>query len=111
MKIKQYDIWLADLNPSKGTEPGKTRPVVIIQTDLLNDTHLSTIVCPITTNIQTDINLLRVHLKKGQLDKLSDVLVDQIRAIDNNRFIKKVGYLNKEQIQKLKANIQIVLDF
>ena len=110
MKIKQYDIWLADLNPSKGTEPGKTRPVVIIQTDLLNDTHLSTIVCPITTNIQTDINLLRVHLKKGQLDKLSDVLVDQIRAIDNNRFIKKVGYLNKEQIQKLEANIQIVLD-
>jgi mRNA interferase MazF len=110
MKIKQYDIWLADLNPSKGTEPGKTRPVVIIQTDLLNDTHLSTIVCPITTNIQTDINLLRVHLKKGQIDKLSDVLVDQIRAIDNNRFIKKVGYLNKEQIQKLKANIQIVLD-
>jgi mRNA interferase MazF len=111
MKIKQYDIWLADLNPSKGTEPGKTRPVVIIQTDLLNDTHLSTIVCPITTNIQTDINLLRVHLKKGQLDKLSDVLVDQIRAIDNNRFIKKVGHLSKEQIQKLKANIQIVLDF
>lgn len=110
MKIKQYDIWLADLNPSRGTEPGKTRPVVIIQTDLLNDTHLSTIVCPITTNVQTDINLLRVHLKKGQLDKLSDVLVDQIRAIDNKRLIKKVGHLNKDQIQKLKANIRIVLD-
>jgi mRNA interferase MazF len=110
MKIKQYDIWLADLNPSRGTEPGKTRPVVIIQTDLLNDTHLSTIVCPITTNVQTDINLLRVHLKKGQLDKLSDVLVDQIRAIDNKRLIKKVGHLNKDQIQKLKVNIRIVLD-
>jgi len=110
MKIKQYDIWLADLNPSRGTEPGKSRPVVIIQTDLLNDTHLSTIVCPITTNVQTDINLLRVHLKKGQLNKLSDVLVDQIRAIDNKRFIQKVGHLNKEQIQRLKANIHIVLD-
>lgn len=110
MKIKQYDIWLADLNPSRGTEPGKTRPVVIIQTDLLNDTHLSTIVCPITTNVQTEINLLRVHLKKGQLDKLCDVLVDQIRAIDNKRLIKKVGHLNKDQIQKLKANIRIVLD-
>lgn len=110
MKIKQYDIWLADLNPSRGTEPGKTRPVVIIQTDLLNDTHLSTIVCPITTNVQTDINLLRVHLKKRQLDKLSDVLVDQIRAIDNKRLIKKVGHLNKDQILKLKANIRIVLD-
>ena len=110
MKIKQYDIWLADLNPSRGTEPGKTRPVVIIQTDLLNDTHLSTIVCPITTNVQTDINLLRVHLKKGQLDKLSDVLVDQMRAIDNKRLIKKVGHLDKDQLLKLKVNIRIVLD-
>lgn len=110
MKLKQYDIWLADLNPSRGTESGKTRPVVIIQTNLLNDIHLSTIVCPITSNVQGDITLLRVHLKKGQLDKLSDVLVDQIRAIDNKRLIKKVGHLNKEQIQKLKANIRIVLD-
>ena len=64
MKIKQFDIWLADLNPSRGTEPGKTRPVVIIQTDLLNDSHLLTIICPITTNIQPEIELLRVHLKK-----------------------------------------------
>ena len=110
MKIKQYDIWLADLNPSRGTEPGKTRPVVIIQTNLLNDTHLSTVVCPITSNVQTEINLLRIHLKKGQLDKLSDVLVDQIRTIDNKRFIKKVGQLNKDQIMKIRDNIRIVLD-
>jgi mRNA interferase MazF len=110
MKIKQFDIWLADLNPSRGTEPGKTRPVVIIQTNLLNDTHLSTVVCPITSNVQPEINLLRIHLKKGQLDKLSDVLVDQIRAIDNKRFIKKVGQLNKDQIMKIKDNIRIVLD-
>ena len=110
MKINQYDIWLADLNPSRGTEPGKIRPVVIIQTDLLNDTHLSTIICPITTNVKTEINLLRVHLKKGQLDKLSDVLIDQIRSIDNKRLIKKVGHLNKDQIQKMKVNIRIVLD-
>ena len=36
MKIKQYEIWIADLNPRFGTETGKTRPVVIVQTDLLN---------------------------------------------------------------------------
>ena len=110
MKIKQYDIWLADLNPSRGTESGKTRPVVIVQTDLLNEIHLSTLICPITTNVKIEIELLRVHLKKGQLDKLSDVLVDQIRAIDNKRFIKKLGQLNKEQKQLLKANLRIVLD-
>ncbi|BFG69235.1 type II toxin-antitoxin system PemK/MazF family toxin [Sediminibacterium sp. KACHI17] len=110
MKIKQYDIWLANLNPGKGTEPGKTRPVVIIQTDLLNDTHLSTIVCPITTNIQPDIHILRVHLKKSQLDQLSDVLIDQIRAIDNKRLIQRIGKLNQDQIQQLKKNLLIVLD-
>ncbi len=110
MKIKQYDIWLANLNPGKGTEPGKTRPVVIVQTDLLNDTHLSTIVCPITTNIQPDMNILRVHLKKSQLDQLSDVLIDQIRAIDNKRLIQRIGKLHQDQIQLLKKNLMIVLD-
>lgn len=110
MKIKQYDIWLANLNPSKGTEPGKTRPVVIIQTDLLNETHLSTIICPITTNVKKEIELLRVHLKAGQLDNISDILVDQIRAIDNNRLIKKLGQLNKDQKIRLKSNLRIVLD-
>ena len=110
MPIKQFDIWLADLNPSRGTEPGKTRPVVIIQTDLLNEFHPSTIICPITSKVKLDIILLRVHLKKGQLDKPSDILVDQIRAIDNERLIKKIGKLTKDQIHKLKSNLQIVLD-
>ena len=110
MKIKQFDIWLADLNPSRGTEPGKTRPVVIIQTDLLNDQHLSTIICPITTNIQPEIELLRVHLRKSQLEKASDILVDQIRAIDNKRLLQKIGQLSPHQIITLKRNIQIILD-
>jgi len=110
MKIKQYDIWLANLNPSKGTEPGKTRPVVVIQTDLLNETHLSTVICPITTNVNKEIELLRVHLKAGQLDNISDILVDQIRAIDNRRLIKKLGELTKDQKIRLKSNLRIVLD-
>jgi len=110
MKIKQYELWLADLNPSQGREPGKTRPVVIVQTDLLNETHLSTLICPITTNVQKEIQLLRVHLKKGQLEKLSDILVDQLRAIDNHRFLKKLGELTKEQKSNLRANLRIVLD-
>ena len=110
MAIKQFEIWLADLNPARGTEPGKTRPVVIIQTDLLNETHPSTIICPITSKVNNEILLLRVHLKKNQLEKLSDILVDQIRAIDNKRLVKKVGKLTNEQIQTLKTNFRIVLD-
>lgn len=109
MKIEQYDIWLANLNPSKGTEPGKTRPVVVVQTNLLNELHPSTIICPITSNVQPQIELLRVHLKKP-LDQPSDILVDQIRAIDNKRLIQKLGKLNQEQIRKLNQNLVVVLD-
>ena len=110
MKINQFDIWLADLNPSRGTEPGKTRPVVIIQTDLLNESHPSTVICPITSNVQKNSDILRVHLKKNQLEKMSDILVDQIRAIDNKRLINRIGELTKEQKVKLKENLRIVLD-
>ena len=110
MKIKQFEIWLADLNPSIGTEPGKTRPVVIVQTNLLNETHLSTLICPVTTNVKPELEILRVHLKKGQLDKLSDVLVDQIRAIDNRRLIKRLSKLNNEQVKNLKQSIMIMFD-
>lgn len=110
MKYKQFDIWLADLSPTVGTEPGKTRPVVIVQTDLLNDSHFSTIICPITTNVKPEAEILRVHLKKSQLPKLSDVLIDQPRAIDNKRFIKRMGKLTSEQAMKLKENLKIILD-
>jgi mRNA interferase MazF len=110
MSVKQYDIWLADLNPRIGTEPGKKRPVVVIQTNLLNDIHPSTLICPVTSKVISDARILRVHMKKGQIDKPSDILVDQIRAIDNKRLIKKLGKLTKEQISLLSENIRIVLD-
>ena len=110
MKIKQFEIWLANLNPAKGTEPGKVRPVVIVQTDLLNESHPSLIICPITTNVLPESELLRVHLNKGQLEVLSDILVDQIRAIDKKRLISKLGELTPIQADRLGENIKIILD-
>jgi mRNA interferase MazF len=110
MKYKQFDIWLADLNPTIGTEPGKTRPVVIIQTNLLNESHLSTIICPITTNIIPEAEILRIHLKKNQLPKHSDILVDQPRAIDNKRFKKRLGKLTPQQVFDLKNSLKIIFD-
>jgi mRNA interferase MazF len=65
MSIKQYEIWIADLNLRFGTETGKIRSVLTIQTDLLNKIHPSTIICPITTNVQKKSELLRVHLEQG----------------------------------------------
>jgi len=114
MQIKQYEIWIADLNPQIGTEPGKTRPVLVIQSNMLNNIpHPSTIVCPLTTNVEKDAEILRVHLKKGMtnLHENCDIMIDQIHAIDNKRLVKRVGELSQEYICQIKENLSIVLDY
>ncbi|MGB0949459.1 MAG: type II toxin-antitoxin system PemK/MazF family toxin, partial [Marinirhabdus sp.] len=74
--------------------------------------HPSTIVCPITTKTQKKSEILRVHLKKGMANLFQDcdVMIDQIRAIDNKRLIKKIGDLPINPINKVKENIKIILD-
>jgi mRNA interferase MazF len=112
MKIKQFDIWIADLEPQRGTETGKVRPVLIVQTNLLNNEHPSTLVCPITTNVESESDILRVHIKKGtaNLKVESDIMIDQIRAIDNRRLLNKIGELTKDLQLKVKDNIKIIID-
>lgn len=112
MKIKQFDIWIANLDSRFGTEAGKSRPVLIVQSNLLNNIHPSTLICPITTNVQPKAEILRVHLKKGHfgLKQNCDVMIDQIRAIDNKRLMKRVGRISDSLIEKVKENSAIVLD-
>ncbi|MBS1559125.1 MAG: type II toxin-antitoxin system PemK/MazF family toxin [Bacteroidetes bacterium] len=112
MKIKQFEIWIADLNPKMGTEAGKIRPVIVVQTDLLNKEHPSTIVCPITTNVKPDSEILRVHLKKSKfgLKEDCDIMIDQVRAIDNNRLVKKIGEVDSDTADKVRENLKIIFD-
>lgn len=112
MKAKQFEIWIADLNPTMGTEAGNVRPVIVVQTDLLNKEHPSTIVCPITTNVKPDSEILRVHLKKSKfkLKEDCDIMIDQVRAIDNKRLLKKVGEVDSDTAGKVRENLRIVLD-
>lgn len=112
MKIKQFEVWIADLNPRMGTETGKIRPVVVVQTDLLNSFHPSTIICPITTNVQEGTEILRVHLKKGmaKLKEDCDIIIDQVRAIDNRRLQKRLGYLPADIEDRVKQNLSVILD-
>ena len=113
MEIEYGHVYLADLNPRFGTEPGKTRPVVVVQTNALNPYHTSTIICPITSKIADFENPLRVTLPKNTagLGKQSDILVDQIKAIDNRRFRKNLGVLPDVHLQELRHKLLLILDF
>ncbi len=111
--MNQFEIWLADLNPQIGTEAGKVRPVVIFQTNFLNEIdHPSTIVFPITTKLNVDSTILRIRILKGSSGLLenSEIMIDQIRAVDNSRFVKKIGFVSAEIKNKIKENIKNVLD-
>jgi mRNA interferase MazF len=88
-KINFGEIWLADLSPKIGTELGKLRPVLIIQDQMLLDAqHPSTLIVPLTTNLIDDAQPLRIRIKpKDKLQRESDLIIDQIRAIDNQRLV------------------------
>jgi mRNA interferase MazF len=88
-KYETGEVWVADLNPRHGTEAGKRRPVLIIQSQILLDAdHPSTIILPLTTQLIKDAYPLRVRVLGNPMLETSDVMIDQIRAIDNQRLVK-----------------------
>ena len=112
MTAKKFEVWIANLDPKFGTEAGKTRPVLVVQTDFLNNVHPSTLICPITTNVELESQILRVFIKKGtaKVKEDCDVMIDQLRAIDKKRLIKKIGAISMEISEKVKENLRIILD-
>jgi mRNA interferase MazF len=104
------EIWLADLNPRRGTAPGKTRPVLIVQAQALLDAeHPSTLVVPLTSRVVDDAEPLRIRIRAaGALRKDSDALIDQVRAIDNRRLVQ--GPLSRLEAEQLNAVGRALID-
>jgi mRNA interferase MazF len=110
---KRGDIWLAALNPRRGTEPGKTRRVLIVQAQtLLDATHPSTLIVPLTTSLVDDAEPLRIRISaRGKLRKDSDLLLDHLRAIDNQRLIDgPLTRLTAAQLRTVAHALKEVLD-
>ncbi|CAA6805149.1 MAG: mRNA interferase [uncultured Sulfurovum sp.] len=107
-------IYLAKLYPSKGSEVGKTIPVLVMQTNMLNHIgHTTVIIVPLTTQCIDNAYPLRFPIhKREQLKQTSDLLCDQLRAIDINRLTPtKIASLTNEEILSVELQIQIVLGF
>lgn len=111
--IRHGALYLADLHPRQGTEAGKLRPVLVIQTDLLNQAdHPSTWVLPCTTRLSGE-NLLRVSLPRGMAGNATDceVMIDQSRAIDNQRLRRSLGGVPKVVLREVKKKLRRLGDF
>lgn len=112
MKVRHGHLYLADLNPRQGTEPGKTRPVVVIQTDYLNEVgHPSTWILPCTTQTVGE-SVLRVVLPKklaGNTENC-EVMIDQSRSIDNQRIQRELGKIPPLLLKEIKDKIRLLAD-
>ena len=113
MIVSHGVLYLADLHPRKGTKPGKVRPVLVIQSDLLNEVgHPSTWILPCTTRLVGD-NALRVLLPKGIAGNREDceIMIDQSRAIDNRRMRKKLERIPAVLLREVKEKLRLLGEF
>lgn len=109
MRARRGLLYLADLSPTQGTEPGKVRPVVVVQSDLLNEIgHPSTWILPCTTRL-TGESLLRVVLPRGLAgnSETCEVMIDQSRAIDNRRLVRELRALPPVILREVEAKLRL----
>jgi len=112
--MRRGEVYLAYLNPNKGKEVGKLRPVLILQTDFLNEVnHPTVIVLPLSTKLIDDAYPLRYRInKRDNLEKDSDILCDQVRAISIERIRgEKLTVLNQEELKDIEKLVKLVLEF
>jgi len=113
MMVSRGEIWLANLNPvKKNNEVGKIRPVLIFQTNELNSSdYPTTIVLPLSTSLVDEAEPLRMRItQRDKLQENSDILLAQIRAIDNSRFIEKLATLNTQEMKKVKLLFDEIIE-
>jgi mRNA interferase MazF len=110
--VSRGEIWLVNLNPvKKSNEMGKVRPVVVMQNNELNHSEYpTTIVIPLSTSLVDDAQPIRMRInKRGNLDNDLDIVVTQIRAIDNDRFLNKLTSLTDNEIILLKELLSEII--
>ena len=92
MMINRYGIYLANLDPTIGSEIRKTRPVVIVSDDMMNRILATVVVCPLTTTLHPS---WRSRIQTNCAGHKAEIAVDQIRTISKRRLIKKLDNLGR----------------
>lgn len=110
MKVRQGDIWYAQLNPVKGSEQGGRRPVVIISGNTMNETLPVVIACALSSKIKGYPGCVILQANKGTgLKQDSEIVVFQVRTLTHVRLIKKIGVVSHAEFSTILQGLQEVL--
>jgi mRNA interferase MazF len=106
MVVLRSEIWLINLDPTLGSEINKLRPCVVVSPDEANE-HLQTVIAaPLTSTIRNYPSRISCIFKR----KKGQIAVDQLRALDKSRFIKKAGQLDAATMQELLELIRVYFE-
>lgn len=100
--MKQFDVYLVNLDPAVGAEIKKSRPGVIISPDVLNKYLQTVIVAPLTHTVKEYPSRVSSYFK-GQLGQIA---LDQMRAVDKTRLARKMGVINVQSGEDIKKVLQ-----
>jgi len=100
--VKRYDILWAELDPVRGSEIAKTRPVVVVSLDVLNQALATVTVCPLTSQLHPE---WRSRIQVRCDGKSAEIAVDQIRTISKKRLGRKLGALSEREAADLRRLI------
>ncbi len=111
--ICRGEIWLANLNPTQGSEQSGIRPAIIFQNDLISRYSSTTLTIPLTTNQRRATLPICLAIPKGEGGLIQDsvALCYQMRVLDKTRLIKKLGQLTPETITQLEETVLITLEY
>ncbi|NEN25736.1 type II toxin-antitoxin system PemK/MazF family toxin [Cryomorpha ignava] len=110
--MRQGEIWMANLNPIRGSEQYGMRPVVIISGNLLN-THAAVIIaCPLTSKIKNyHGNVILKPKKTNGLKAKSEILTFHIRSISKERLIERMGKITDKEFDQVKECLGDILRY
>ena len=100
--FKQYDIYLIDLNPTRGSEINKLRPAVVISKNDMNKALETVVVCPLTSSLHP---MWRSRIQIVCQKKDAEIAVDQIRTVSKSRFVKRMDKLDSDSGLRLRQTI------
>lgn len=107
MVVNRFDVYLVNLDPAIGSEIQKTRPCLIISPDEMNRNIHTVIVAPMTTAGKDYPTRVMCQFKKNK----GYIVLDQIRTIDKNRLISKLGTIDPETQLKVISVLQRLFAF
>ncbi len=109
--MKHGEIYLADLNPTQGSEQAGRRPVLVFQNDLISRFTRTVVCIPFTTNLRRAQlpSCLLVQAREGGLARDSVLLCHQIRVLDQNRLITRLGQVSDSILAEVDRVVTFTL--